>query len=731
MKRIISLCLCTLAVTLTASGREPDSPVIRTDVPNKAFYKDMFNDDGVGVAPNRGNLPAFRYMASKGFTYEYTETPDKANYVSSLSKVQDEARIAMLKYYVGSEYDSNGYLLYPDGEPRYRIIYVNGGYENTHSAAWTAQGRENIRTFFHNGGSYTGSCCGSLLCTYRNQPGWTHSGQAPVTMTVGLWPGFPQGMAGNFHSSFDVPEDSPLMRYNDSFFNFDGHVDSCRHANGPFFPNPEQVPGTEVLGVYTDPDHSGNGYPCAIAYKPSIYTGRVTVCGSHPETTTGSECLFFQTSLFRYAMDGVGIAKVKGILHNGEVRNMTKSTEDRDPAFTKVGDRQCHNFAFALPAGAKNIRVRLESLKGFKLSLRMAQGTFAFKEDAQYAVENTESVKELRFKTLPEGTWYVGVQCEETVGTDVDIYGTIYTGNLAVLNGAPYRISVTWDAKGEKKAAPTEISGSPAVTEGRAVLMQGVDFNEFLKRMASDVIEQRSKDSLIRKIVFKTGDATVGQIRVDDPSSEVPAYASFDMATGVITVNTPADVIHTGSNASALFETMTALESIENLAALNTSEAKTFYRMFNGCSSMKSVDITSFSTENLVDARYLFTAMTSCERIDCSSLDVTRLATPRSLDRMFFNLPALKEIRFGAVGEHSAPFRPSYFFASEKEKFEDRTGAANGLITVYCTAQAAEWLADTQMRWIVTGKGDKPSVAVEFRDFRDPSVKYSPKWAED
>lgn len=422
--------------------------VIRTDVQNKAFYKDLFNDDGVGVAPNRSNLNVFVELGSRGYTYEYVECTTKNEYVSSLASVNEKARNAMLKYYVGCEYDSNGYLLYPDGEPRFKLFYVNGGYENTHAAAWTAQGRENIRTFFYNGGCYTGNCCGALLSTYRNQPGWTHSGQTPVTMTTGIWPGYPKGMSGNFSTHFDVPAESPLWAYDDWVFEgkkFDGHVDSVRHANGPFFPDPDQVPGTEVLGVYSEASRSGYGNPCSIAYKPSEYSGRLAICGSHPETTPGSECLWFMTAMFRYAMDGVGIAKVKGILHNGEVRSMTKSTEDQDPAFTKVGDKQCHHFAFALPSGARNIKVRMESLEGFNISLRMAQGTFAFKEDAEYAVENSDSVKELTFDTLPKGTWYVGVQCEDVPETGKDEYGIIYTGNTAVLNGAPYKISVTWD----------------------------------------------------------------------------------------------------------------------------------------------------------------------------------------------------------------------------------------------------------------------------------------------
>lgn len=708
----------------------PDSEIIiRTDVPNKAFYKDIFNDDGVGVYPGRGNLPIFKSMAARGFTYEYVEMPDKESYVSSLAKVPEDARDAMVKYFAGSEEDSNGYLLYPDGEPRYKMMYVNGGWENTHGAAWTAQGRENIRKFFYNGGSYSGSCCGALLGTYRNQPGWTHTGQSPVTLTTGIWPGFPEGMRGVFKTHFDVPADSPLMKYNDC--NFDGHVDTINHANGPAFPRVEQVPGTEVLGIYTDFEHTGGGKASSIAYKPSPYSGRFVVCGSHPETAKGIESLWFISAMFRYAMDGVGCAKVKGILHNGEVRIMNKTTEDCDPAFTKVGDKQCHHFAFGLPEGAKDICVRLESLDGFNLSLRMAQGTFAFQGDAQYTSVDKGAVKELYFHSLPAGTWYVGVQCDDTVETDLDKYGTIYKGNTAVLNGAGYRICVTWTMKGGKKAEMTEISSSPAVTEGKAVLMQGMDFNETIKRLASNIIEQCSKDSLITKVVFKTNDAAKGQVRVDDPSSEVPVYASFDKATGVVTVSTIADTIHTGYNASALFETLCALESIENLGALNTSEAKTFYRLFNGCSSMKSVDITPLSMESLVDARCMFSSMASCEKIDCSSIDIAKLATPRSLDNMFLKLPKLKEIYFGDKGSVAAPFRPANFFCIPKEDFQVRTGSHDGTFTIYCTEQAASWLADTQLRLMVKDAENLPAINVKFRDYRNPDIEYKPVWSED
>ena len=125
---------------------------------------------------------------------------------------------------------------------------------------------------------------------------------------------------------------------------------------------------------------------------------------------------------------------------------MVRSTEDNAPAYTKIGDRQCHHFVFSLPEGAKNVKVRLESLDKYNLSLHLAKGTFAFKEDAQYKVEGVQSGKQLFFDTLEAGTWYVGVQCESTVTVSDPngTYGTTYS-NTGILNGAPYTIQVSWD----------------------------------------------------------------------------------------------------------------------------------------------------------------------------------------------------------------------------------------------------------------------------------------------
>lgn len=410
--------------------------VIRTDVPNKAFYKDLFADSGSSLSKHK-DMPVVPYL---GLSYEYFYTESYSD--SQIAEdIETQAGV-----FIGSEKDANGVLLWPDGEPRFRMLYVNGGYSTSHGRGLWVQGRERIRQFFYNGGSYVGSCAGAFLASRGiiDENYVTRSGY------LGLWPGYVNNTSiSDIYPDYIIPDDSPLLKYYD--FGGNKRVEGVMHWNGPYFAEYDMVPGTEVLCINDYEAYRYHMKPSVIAYKPSIWSGRVIPSGGHPEQVADGDRRDLMAAYCLYAFDGVGIAKAKGILHNGEVRRMTKSTADEDPAFTKIGDKQCHHFVFALPEGASNIVVKLESLEKFNLSLRMANGTFAFKEDAQYSVENTDLVKELKFDKLPKGTWYVGVQCEDAPTCTLADYGNgrysgyVYSGNIAVLNGAPYTISVTWE----------------------------------------------------------------------------------------------------------------------------------------------------------------------------------------------------------------------------------------------------------------------------------------------
>ena len=402
---------------------------IRTDVINKAFYKDLLLNAGLYLTTN-DTLPVTDFLNLSMETFmDARNNPTAADLQ------------AQLDIFAGSADDVNGRLLYPDGGPRYRLVYVRGGGSSDHGRTLGPYGRDNFRRFVSGGGSYLGSCAGAYVATRGTSLDANSSGNY-----MGIWPGHCNSLSTlQIYPGHVVPEDSPLLKYYD--FGGDNYIDSVRHHNGPCFIDYDCVPGTEVLTRFDIPDSTKmHGHPAIIAWKKDRWWGRVIPCGSHPEQVRDGENLLLMAGMVRYCFDGVGNARVKGILHNGEIRRMVKATEDKDPDYTKIGDKQCHHFVFALPEGAKDIKVRLESLDNYNLNLYLARGTFAFREDAEYKVEGVQSGKQLFFNSLEAGTWYVGVQCESTVtvSDEKGQYGTTYS-NTGILNGAPYTIQVSWD----------------------------------------------------------------------------------------------------------------------------------------------------------------------------------------------------------------------------------------------------------------------------------------------
>lgn len=229
------------AAVLTASVCMAEPPVhfVRTDVPNKAFYKDLFMDTGIRMMEYR-TLPVVDYL---GLQYEYFFAPENT----------PENQILQDAAYCGNPEDLNGVFLYPDGEPRFRIVYVNGGYAGSHSQSYKAEGRNNLHRFVLNGGSLVGSCAGSFLSSF----GTTSSYYAQHGY-LGLWPGLVDNTGVTLHPAYDIPETSPIRKYYDFGGNY--KLEEILHMNGPFFSKWAEVPYTEVLAVNNCPDFDSDKF---------------------------------------------------------------------------------------------------------------------------------------------------------------------------------------------------------------------------------------------------------------------------------------------------------------------------------------------------------------------------------------------------------------------------------------------------------------------------------------
>lgn len=388
-----------------------------TALAGEGFYKDLFMDGGSWLT-HRTRLYA---AESLGLDYEFIAVQDT---------------LLLRHVMVGNAEDANGYLLYPDGAPRFRAIYTNGGDAGRHGLALTDSGRQRIRDFFRHGGSYSGSCAGAYLASLSN------SDQGTEPSFYHLWPGRTKNTniydayVGNF-----IPESSALLRYDD--FGGDFYIDSLYQNGGPFANESlDWPPGTEVLLRYDTVGIPAHNKVSSWAWKAHDSTGRIAVVGSHPEGWPFGERLRLMKAILRYALDGVGAARVKGALANGVPRLMNRATGE-DPAFVRIGDRQYHHFTVDVPPGVRGLEVVLDGDDSIRFNLYLRRDSFAFRSRAEFQDTSERADKSIGVPVPMPGRWFIGVECATTVET----YGDsifLYRGRTDVLNGVAYSITASW-----------------------------------------------------------------------------------------------------------------------------------------------------------------------------------------------------------------------------------------------------------------------------------------------
>ena len=404
------------------------------------YYKDIFMDSGI-MLTSRTDLPVTELLGLSMEAFVSTKHSYTLPYqFTATDTLQQRELIA------GSPMDENGILLYPDGAPRFRMVYMNGGRAGSHGKSLEDGGRQAYRDFVKAGGSYLGSCAGAFVASLGSR---NAEGKISNTKTyLGLWPG--HTMSTKLEKSYtavDIIPDGPLAQC----FDFDGrmHIDSVRHNGGCFAWMEDAPAGTEILAKYStkgrELERDIDGLPVVWAQKASPENGRVVLCGSHPEGAYDAENLGLMTAMVRYALAGNAGPVVKAALQPGEPREMA---DRKDPAFAPIGDRQYHHFTIDVPKG---IQVMTIDLKGFldkddfDLHLRTSRTGFAFAGDAAWAHVGAKVDKSLEIKDPKPGKYYISVFCATTVTSTMGKYGVEYSGRTDVLNGVPYTIQVNFE----------------------------------------------------------------------------------------------------------------------------------------------------------------------------------------------------------------------------------------------------------------------------------------------
>jgi glutamine amidotransferase-like uncharacterized protein len=436
MKRflfVVAALLCVVGAEASPRSRERARCEVLAN--NRGYYKDVFMNGGVKLTSRR-DLPVTRYL---GLSLDYFATAEPMTQTDTLLQTN---------IFCGYDEDINGWLLYPDGEPRYRMVYFNGGSAHSHGRSLTDEGRVNMCRYIAGGGSYLGTCAGMFIASkgVMNDKMEIIKGDGYLH----IWPGTTKSTnLRKSRTAMRVEKGSPLLRYYD--FGGDMVVDSVYHNGGGhihYGQNSIVPEGTEPLMRYIFDNTDSvkiDGEVSTWAYKQSGESGRVVVTGSHPEGITTGERMDYMSAMVLYALDGNGEPKLKGELIPGECRAMNKRTEDNSPEYTRIGDRQYHHFKVTIPKGCKRAVITLGGYKGedkFDLSLCAKRGGMAYHDNTIHQNVSRGCDKELILTNPKAGEWYVSVFCETTVTAVVGKYGTTYEGRTDVLNGVPYSIKV-------------------------------------------------------------------------------------------------------------------------------------------------------------------------------------------------------------------------------------------------------------------------------------------------
>ena len=88
-----------------------------------------------------------------------------------------------------------------------------------------------------------------------------------------------------------------------------------------------------------------------------------------------------------------------------------------------------------------------------------------------------------------------------------------------------------------------------------------------------------------------------------------------------------------------MFSDCSSLQSID-LSSFNTTNVKNMSSMFLGCSSLRSIDLSSFNTTNVENMYTMFRGCSSLQSINLSSFNTTKV---KEMDGMFYCCSSLKK----------------------------------------------------------------------------------------
>ena len=255
-------------------------------------------------------------------------------------------------------------------------------------------------------------------------------------------------------------------------------------------------------------------------------------------------------------------------------------------------------------------------------------------------------------------------------GLEVKVYSTVSEAKTFL-----FRNIATAPVRNKVLEMPA-MNHAPLAASSTANLKAVRTFNVDLKTLAgtdcSGVDPYKTSDYNITRIIFETNKNMTG-VTGTDVSEETDGSLIASFNAGVIRVQTAASSITLPADCASMLRAFRSLTAIDNLSALNTSAVTTLSYAFCNDESLTSLDLSGFDTRNVTkvvqtfyycsnlnsitfgpkctfgktnDYSLMFNGCSSLTTLDLTPFVWESTSTRRNCDRMFAGCTKLESIAF-------------------------------------------------------------------------------------
>ena len=168
------------------------------------------------------------------------------------------------------------------------------------------------------------------------------------------------------------------------------------------------------------------------------------------------------------------------------------------------------------------------------------------------------------------------------------------------------------------------------------------------------------------------------------------------------------------------------LTTIEGIEYFNTENVTNMRYMFDGCESLKSLDLTNFNTENVTDMYYMFAYCKSLESLDLTNFNTAKVTNMKGMFCVCSNLKTIyasDKFVTDQITEGSCMFTDCLNLKDYTDSKEDHTYANCGPTGYFTYGRGYAMFDDATGTLTFSYKGFKPEGAYELNEGEN-----TPKW---